>query len=145
MVITQSTQEDAGLDAAFLAARRSELLAQLASHREQVERLSAAAAELAFERAAQDGGDDEGFGEGNALDVEREGVLALAGAAQRRSEEIAAALARLDAGNYGTCSACHEPIAGDRLEVLPETSHCVSCKSGSSLRARHRARLAPSP
>jgi len=41
--------------------------------------------------------------------------------------DITAALERLDAGTYGTCTGCGEPVAADRLEALPTTRHCIGC------------------
>ncbi|MBM69664.1 MAG: dimethylmenaquinone methyltransferase [Haliea sp.] len=38
-----------------------------------------------------------------------------------------AALARLDAGTYGSCERCGEPISAARLQVLPTAAHCVNC------------------
>lgn len=49
---------------------------------------------------------------------------------QRADESIAditAALARLDAGSYGTCTGCGDAIAAARLEALPATRSCISC------------------
>lgn len=40
---------------------------------------------------------------------------------------IADALRRIEQGTYGICVACGMPIAGDRLEVLPEAARCVTC------------------
>ncbi len=37
------------------------------------------------------------------------------------------ALARLDAGAYGRCVECERPIGAARLDVMPETSLCISC------------------
>lgn len=49
---------------------------------------------------------------------------------QRRFEgklaQIDAALARVDAGTYGTCAVCGKPIPAERLEILPETAYCVT-------------------
>jgi DnaK suppressor protein len=39
--------------------------------------------------------------------------------------EIDAALARIEAGTYGVCTACGRPIAEDRLEALPWASLCI--------------------
>lgn len=47
-----------------------------------------------------------------------------------RVEEARDALRRLDAGTYGLCSGCRQPIAPERLEFLPTTTTCVRCKSG---------------
>ncbi len=52
--------------------------------------------------------------------------------ARRRTAElqrIAAALRRIDAGEYGLCLTCGEPIAPARLELDPATSQCIRCAS----------------
>jgi DnaK suppressor protein len=38
------------------------------------------------------------------------------------------ALDRLDAGDYGICLACEQPIAEKRLRALPWARYCVSCQ-----------------
>ena len=38
------------------------------------------------------------------------------------------ALDRLDAGDYGICQACEEPIAEKRLRALPWARYCVTCQ-----------------
>lgn len=43
--------------------------------------------------------------------------------------QIAAALARIESGDYGRCTQCGEAIAPARLEALPFVEHCVSCAS----------------
>jgi DnaK suppressor protein len=39
------------------------------------------------------------------------------------------ALADIDAGRYGTCVECEEPIAAKRLKALPFASRCVECQT----------------
>ena len=126
------------VDDDFLLRQRRELTGRRASYREQVERLSAAADELAQAQAgeAPDFGDDEGFSEGDSLHVERDRVLSLTAVAKRRIEEVDAALHRLEAGTYGACRSCRHPIPVARLEAVPEATQCVSCASGSALRRR---------
>ncbi len=126
------------VDDDFLLRQRRELTGRRASYREQVERLSAAAEELAQAQAgeAPDFGDDEGFSEGDSLHVERDRVLSLTAAAKRRIEEVDAALHRLEAGTYGGCRSCRRPIPVARLEAVPEATQCVNCASGSALRRR---------
>jgi DnaK suppressor protein len=41
--------------------------------------------------------------------------------------DINRALERLDAGVYGNCTNCEEPIDPKRLEVLPYAELCVAC------------------
>lgn len=48
----------------------------------------------------------------------------LADDAARQIEDIDAALARIEAGTWGTCEVCAQPIDGERLEALPQARHC---------------------
>ena len=41
---------------------------------------------------------------------------------------VDAALARLEAGTYGTCVTCGKPISDARLEALPAAAHCIDCQ-----------------
>jgi DnaK suppressor protein len=43
------------------------------------------------------------------------------------------ALDRLDAGDYGICLACDEPIAEKRLDALPWARYCVACQENVGL------------
>ena len=49
--------------------------------------------------------------------------------AEARQELNAAqqALARLEAGHYGQCTGCGEPIEAKRLDALPAAALCLSC------------------
>ncbi|MFQ5709638.1 MAG: TraR/DksA family transcriptional regulator [bacterium] len=38
------------------------------------------------------------------------------------------ALERIERGSYGPCLSCGEEIQKERLEVVPHTRYCVSCK-----------------
>ena len=42
--------------------------------------------------------------------------------------EIDAALERIDAGTYGVCMNCGEPIPEERLDAVPYAVLCLSCK-----------------
>ncbi len=43
-------------------------------------------------------------------------------------QAIEEALKRIDAGNYGVCRDCGELIAPARLNAIPWTRVCISCK-----------------
>lgn len=73
--------------------------------------------------------DDEHDPEGATIAFERSQVDALVHQAERRLEEIDAALARLREGSYGTCEKCGRPIPPSRLEARPNASRCVGCAS----------------
>jgi len=63
-----------------------------------------------------------------AIEMENDEVLQRLEETDRRElESIRAAIARLDAGTWGTCSSCGEPIGAGRLEALPYTTVCVDC------------------
>lgn len=54
---------------------------------------------------------------------------ALIGQMEERLEEIEAALKRIEAGTFGTCTSCGKPIPAGRLLALPHAALCVSCQS----------------
>lgn len=71
--------------------------------------------------------DDEHDPEGTTLAFERSQSDALLRQAEKRLEDIDAALARLDAGTYGRCEVCSEPIVRARLEARPYAATCIRC------------------
>ncbi len=78
---------------------------------------------------------NEGGGSGNhiaddATEVtEQQRNLALVAGLQERMRDVVRSLERLDAGTYGICERCHQPIAPERLEVLPFATLCINCQS----------------
>jgi DnaK suppressor protein len=67
--------------------------------------------------------------EGAVADAEDELDLALWRRAQHDLAEVAAALARMDAGVYGTCERCTSAIALPRLRAVPEARLCMACQA----------------
>jgi DnaK suppressor protein len=41
------------------------------------------------------------------------------------------ALSKLDAGTYGICDVCGQPIAPARLRAMPESATCLSCAAAA--------------
>ncbi len=63
-----------------------------------------------------------------ATERENDEVLeSLGNSAEQELIMINSALKRIDAGDYFRCSLCGEDIPAARLELLPFSSHCVSC------------------
>jgi RNA polymerase-binding protein DksA len=56
---------------------------------------------------------------------EREFDEGLEEDAQEQLREVEAALRRIEAGTYGTCSVCGKPIPVERLEAVPWTTLCI--------------------
>jgi DnaK suppressor protein len=44
-------------------------------------------------------------------------------------EDIDEALGSIDKGEYGKCMECDQPIARERLEVVPYARLCITCKA----------------
>jgi RNA polymerase-binding protein DksA len=59
---------------------------------------------------------------------ERELDAGLEEGAQHTLDEVEAALARVDAGSYGVCEVCGEPIGADRLSAIPWARLCIDDK-----------------
>ena len=60
---------------------------------------------------------------------EKEKSLAIQGNLEVILEEVAHALHKFDAGTYGRCDECGNDIPYERLEVRPQATLCVACKS----------------
>ena len=60
--------------------------------------------------------------------MEREKAFLFASAEGRAIYDVDGALRRLYNGEYGTCESCKQPIARERLEVVPHARLCVRCK-----------------
>ena len=55
-------------------------------------------------------------------------------------EKIAAALARLEEGEYGMCRDCEQEIAEKRLRALPFATRCKACQESAESAARQARR-----
>ena len=96
---------------AMLLARRAAVLAGLGAKMDSSPRLE----NLAEDDQAQISHDEFVSSRMNGLDY---GQLRL----------VEEALDRLDAGDYGVCLCCDEPIAEKRLRALPWARYCVVCQ-----------------
>ncbi len=114
----------------FLVEQRALLLEERASYTKQADELKAEADSLALEHEPGDVQFDEEGGEGGTSNVDRELDLVLSAQARFAVAEIDRALAKVDAGNYGLCEQCGQPIPQARLKALPYAALCVACKSG---------------
>ena len=74
----------------------------------------------------RDTGDDEADAGNKAS--EREQELALTQNARDLLDQGERALSRIDAGTYGVCESCGQPIGKARLLAFPQATLCVACK-----------------
>ena len=63
-----------------------------------------------------------------STNFERDQEMSLAANAREMLEQSQEALKRIDAGTYGVCENCHEPIGKGRLQAYPRANLCVRCK-----------------
>jgi len=95
----------------LLLARRAELMAQMQQNRENL---------------APPAADQDGIVQGN---VGREVDQALTNIDAADLARIDHALEALEDGSYGLCGECGCSIPFERLQIEPQTQHCVACKS----------------
>jgi RNA polymerase-binding protein DksA len=71
------------------------------------------------------GDDDADTGTKN---ITREHEMALAANAREMLYQTERAIDRLDAGTYGLCESCGNPIGKARMQAFPRATLCVECK-----------------
>lgn len=64
-----------------------------------------------------------------SVDWDRNFDMRLRDRERRMVAKIREALARLEAGAYGICESCDEPISEKRLLARPVTTLCIDCKA----------------
>src|SRR5579871_5703625 len=120
-----------------MATAREMLLAEQARVRQRIAALEREFAGIAA-AASEPGTDDEHDPEGATLAFERQHTAALLARAREQIAEIDAAIGRLDAGTYGVCVRCGEPIGQGRLAARPAAATCVRCARLSPCNALYR-------
>ncbi|MEU6843638.1 TraR/DksA C4-type zinc finger protein [Streptomyces sp. NPDC046716] len=78
------------------------------------------------------GDDDADTGTKN---ITREHEMALAANAREMLLQTERALERLDAGTYGLCENCGNPIGKARMQAFPRATLCVECKQKQERRS----------
>ncbi|MEU4832781.1 TraR/DksA C4-type zinc finger protein [Streptosporangium sp. NPDC023615] len=105
----------------------AEVRGQLAEEvRELTEEIARSETEIASSDVTDGAGDDQADAGARTYEREREIALTL------NSRDLVAqnerAIARIDAGTYGVCESCHQPIGKERLQAFPRATLCVACK-----------------
>jgi leucyl aminopeptidase len=110
---------------AELTAIRVELQAEVGRLRGEIE-----TSETDLADRLRDGGDGAGDDQADAgtKTFEREHEMSLANNARDLLVQTEHALARIEAGTYGRCENCGNPIGKLRLRANPRATLCVSCK-----------------
>jgi DnaK suppressor protein len=111
--------------AAELTAVRDQLAAEAAGLLSDIDRAESDIASRLTD-AIGDAGDDQA--DAGAKTFEREQELALTHNARELLAQTEHALERIEAGTFGTCESCGEPIGKARLQAFPRAVLCVACK-----------------
>ena len=108
-----------------IAEVRGVLLEEIDQHRAE---LKIAEEELdSFLRSSGDGaGDDQA--DAGAKTAEREHEMSVAANARAGLLQAEHALEQLEAGTYGVCENCGNPIGKLRLQARPRATLCMSCQ-----------------
>jgi DnaK suppressor protein len=116
---------------------------ELKAHRARLDELLRATTErrdiamAEYEAIHDEGGDvgageDEGGGEADVTAAERDRLRAAISLESEAIIEIEAAIGRAATAEWATCTQCGGPIGDARLEAIPSTDRCVTCKANST-------------
>lgn len=109
---------------AELEAERDRLENVITEHEKEME--DARNSETAADRSSDPENADAG-----SMRLEYAKELSIERNAADLLHKVEHALRRIEAGGYGICEVCGEPIPVARLEVLPYATTCVTCASKS--------------
>jgi DnaK suppressor protein len=104
---------------------RDQLAAEAAALRAEIERAETDIASRLGDAVGDAGEDQADVG---AKTFEREHELALTHNARELLAQNERAIARIEAGTYGTCESCGNAIGKARLQAFPRATLCVACK-----------------
>lgn len=110
-------------DETKLVALRDELVRQRDDLRREIEEHGAdpETDEVTFEG-------DAGFSDRSHSTEERSRVISVVRALRSNLHDVELAMAKIDAGTYGACERCGNPIGTERLEAIPWALLCIDCK-----------------
>ncbi len=75
---------------------------------------------------------EEGADEASELEKR----LALERRLEESLKEVEHALEKYEAGTYGFCDSCGQPIEHARLEAMPQATLCMKCKAAQAKEAK---------
>jgi RNA polymerase-binding protein DksA len=111
---------------AELNAVRKELEEQAKELRGEIDDAEEVQDQLKRDASSEGSGDEADAG---TKTFEREHEMSLAQNSRDLLLQVERALARLDAGTYGRCENCGNPIPKARLQAFPRATLCVACKT----------------
>ena len=104
---------------------KTELLADVERLEQELDHSAKELHDLMSDSSDGAGADQADIG---STSLERDAELSLAANQRDLLYQTKKALSRLDAGIYGVCESCQEPIGKMRLLAFPRASLCMDCK-----------------
>jgi DnaK suppressor protein len=99
---------------------------------EQIEDYERDLEEARLTESSSDRSPDPGNAEASSMKLEYAKELSIEQNTLDLLNKATRALARIEAGTYGICESCGNPIPVERLDVLPYSTICVACASKTS-------------
>ena len=111
-----------------LAADRASTVARIAALTREFDEI--------VESAALGATDDEHDPEGATIAFERAQVAGLLEAAHGHLADVDQAIRSIEAGIYGVCERCGQPISAERLAARPSARTCIGCAARPGAQSR---------
>jgi DnaK suppressor protein len=108
--------------------RRREIARYRSQLSEQLAALLGHGEEMVHEMAGHDAEEVPDPNDRATLETDRSYALRLRDRDRKLIPKIQEALSRIEAGTFGLCEACGQPIAAARLWARPVTTLCIDCK-----------------
>ena len=99
---------------------------------EQIEDYERELEEARLTESSSDRSPDPGNAEASSMKLEYAKELSIEQNSIDLLSKVSRALDRVNAGTYGICESCGQPIPVERLDVLPYITLCVDCASRQS-------------
>jgi DnaK suppressor protein len=114
---------------AWTAAEIAELRETLVADAERL-RVEIRAAETEIGQLLREGGEGAGNDQADvgSNTFERDHEMSMAKNARANLELVESAVKRIDAGTYGVCESCGNPVGKMRLQAFPRATLCMECK-----------------
>jgi DnaK suppressor protein len=114
---------------AWTAAEIAELRETLIADAERL-RIEIRAAETEIGQLLREGGEGAGNDQADvgSNTFERDHEMSMAKNARANLELVEGAVKRIDAGTYGVCESCGNPVGKMRLQAFPRATLCMECK-----------------
>ena len=127
------TTSAASFDAEFLSAQQQRLEREKANLESELQRIARKDPKGEDYHAVIE--DISRAPDDNAVEEERyEAARSVEQSLEGQLRDVSAALVRINAGTYGSCVKCGQPIGRERLEALPSAATCRAHASLSALR-----------